>query len=114
MARQKLEEKRLKRFSVYCTKEEVKQIEKYAADANTNPTEYLRRAGLKSENAKAVTPRLDRDKWIELGKLHGLLNQIAKGINIGAVQNVNLELLNQIKSEVQKLRLELLKTKEEK
>ncbi len=108
MAREKLnqDEKRTIRFSVYVNNQEAELVKKYAEDAGTNPTDYLRRAGL--NQMKKVVPGVNREKWRELGNLVGLLNQIAKGVNTGQVQNVKTSLLEEIKNEVQKLRIELI------
>jgi hypothetical protein len=108
MGREKLNqnEKRTLRFSVYVNEQEADLIKKYAKDSEANPTEYLRRAGL--NQTQKVVPKVNREKWRGLGNLVGLLNQIAKGVNSGQVENVKLSLLENIKEEVQKLRIQII------
>jgi hypothetical protein len=102
------EEKRTLRFSVYVNAREANELEKLAKNHNINPTEYLRRAALSTHVTKSV-PSVSRAKWQQLGNLTGLLNQIAKGVNMGQVHNVSPTFLEELKLEVSKLRLEIFK-----
>ena len=100
------EEKRTLRFSVYVNAKEAIELERLARKHNTNPTEYMRRAALRNQVKKTI-PSVDRVKWQQLGNLTGLLNQIAKGVNMGQVRNVSPAFLEELKLEVSKLRLEI-------
>jgi hypothetical protein len=111
MKRRSLAEKREFRYSVYCTREEAEQIRESARAAGVQPTAYLRRIGLQGRELETRVPKINLEKWSELARLVGLLNQIAKSANSGIVQNINPQFLEMIREEVQGLRQELITEK---
>ncbi len=111
MKRRSRAEKREFRYSVYCTTKEAEQIREFARAAGVQPTAYLRRVGLQGRELETRVPKINLEKWSELARLVGLLNQIAKSANSGIVQNINPQFLEMIREEVQGLRQELITQK---
>jgi hypothetical protein len=105
----RIDELRTLRVLVYLTDIEKDAIDKKAKSAGLPTSVFLRRSGLAQKVVALPTGAIER--WQELGKLGGLLNQIAHGLNAGTVNNVPLELLAAIhdtQENVRQLRVELM------
>ncbi len=97
------------RVDVYLADVEKCTIEKKATEAGLPLSAFLRRSGLAQRVVALPTGAIEH--WQELGKLGGLLNQIAHQLNAGQVQNVPLELVAAIqdtRDNVRQLRVDIM------
>lgn len=76
------QKKRSKSIKVTLTPLEYVQVCAAAEKAGQRPAIYCRTASLSGASRGSV-PAINREKWGELGKLGGLLNQVARQLNQG-------------------------------
>jgi hypothetical protein len=81
-------------------------VEAQAQAVDLSLAEWIRRA-LLGRRMPAAVPIVNREVWARLGPLAANLNQAVKAINLGKVDPLPLDLLEQLRREVQALREEL-------
>lgn len=84
--------------------DELSQLDTMRSEVNMKRGEYLRTAAL--ENPPPIVPAVNQEKWVELGRLGGNINQIAKRLNEG--EDIN-DCLTELRNLIIKTRIELLK-----
>lgn len=99
--------KRDVRFNVYANDEEAEIIRQKAKESGMSPTDYLRKAGI-NKHLKMSVPKVNLEKWQELGKLVKTLNDVIDAPENFLDQKIDVSFLHHIRFEVQQLRLELL------
>ncbi len=97
-------------FPLLLSPSERVELERRAAEAGMKLSEYLRRAGLKRKR-RARVPDINRQTYIELGRIGNNLNQIAKACHLNpSVGGCHLDpnLLQSLCDQLDQVRLELL------
>lgn len=95
-----------KPVGLYLTEAERDTIEKRARTAGLALSTFARKSALGQRIASVPQPNAER--WAELARLSGNLNQLAKAANEGKRVEVDFVLLMEVADGVRKLRLELL------
>lgn len=95
------------RFDLYLNEVERERVASAAQQAHLPMSTYVRRAALK---LRIQTPpsEVTTTQWAELARTTANLNQLAHAINTGRVNRIDLTVLESVRDEVRKLRLNLL------
>lgn len=89
--------------SARLNQEEVELLDSYCKSTKMKRGEYLREAGLR--NPPASVPEVNREKWLELGRLGSNLNQISRRLNQG---DPLADQIDQVRDLVAQIRVQLL------
>lgn len=95
------------RFDLYLNEVERDQIASAAQQAHLPMSTYVRRAALKLR-IQAPPSEVSITQWAELARTTANLNQLAHAINAGRANRIDLTVLESVRDEVRKLRLDLL------
>jgi type III secretion system FlhB-like substrate exporter len=103
-------------FAIRLSPTERQKIEAKADHAGMKLSEYLRATALKQKIPRSV-PKINREIYIELGRIGNNINQIAKAANIaikrGDKLNVELLQLLLLDEHLDKVRLQVLAISDE-
>lgn len=102
------DELRQHRVNVRLTHAEKAALIESAEKMGMHPATWLRQAALKRRLPPPPVPAVNIKKYGELGKLSGILNQLAKAAHQGKVLGIKPEDLARVKNEVDALRRDLL------
>ena len=107
MSRPLLRTKELRhRVDCYFNLKEQAEIETKALEAGLSKSAFIRKATL---GAKIQSlPKANLQIWQELAHTTSNLNQIAHHLNSGSAYGIHPDLIDELSSQVQQLRLELL------
>jgi hypothetical protein len=95
-------------IGVRVSAKEREALEVRAREMGMAPGTWLRTAALARQLPRPPVPVANRGAYADLGKLGGILNQLARQAHHGGPVTVDSELLQRVLKEVQRLRLELL------
>lgn len=95
-------------IGVRLTRSERDAVLARAEAAGVRPAEMIRVAALKMPLPAAPAPSINREEYARLASLSANLNQLTRHANTGATVTVDRILLEQIHSEVARLRLALI------
>lgn len=98
-------------FPLRLSQEERATLEQRAAEAGLKLSEYLRQAGLKRKGRTRVK-EINRQTYIELGRIGNNLNQLTKACHIALKQgyscNLDPTLLQSLSEQLDQIRLEVI------
>jgi hypothetical protein len=96
-----------KRFDLYLTDDERASLQIKARAACLPMSTFLRRVALKKKIEQPPT-EISRTQYAELARVGSNLNQIAAAINAGRASGIDVDVINELATQVRLLRLELI------
>ena len=94
------------RIDVYLAANERDEITRRAAEAHLPVSAFIRKAAMGQR--VSTVPMGNAARWASLSRLSANLNQIARHLNSGRVDGIDVETVEHLLDEVRALRLELL------
>ena len=94
------------RIDVYLAADERDEITRRAAEAHLPVSAFIRKAAMGQR--VSTVPMGNAARWASLSRLSANLNQIARHLNSGQVDGIDVETVEHLLDEVRALRLELL------
>lgn len=101
-------ERRTVNLTVRLTQAEAADLATRAAELGLAAGPFLREAALARRLPSPPVPALNRAAWGDLGKLSGNLNQLTRLAHAGQLSDVDPAILEDLASQVQALRRDLL------
>ena len=96
-----------KRFDLYLTDDERSALEIKARAACLPTSTFLRRVALKKKIEQPPT-EISRKQYAELARVGSNLNQIAAALNAGKAHGIDVDVIQELATQVRLLRLSLL------
>ena len=98
-------------FSLRLSASERLELENKAAEVGLKLSEYLRQTGLRKK-IRAKVPEINREMYLELGRIGNNLNQITKNCHIALQQgkefNIDINLLQSLTDKLDEVRLSVI------
>ena len=98
-------------FPLRLSLDERVELELRAKEAGLKLSEYLRSAGLNRPH-RPIVPEINRNTYVELGRIGNNLNQLTKACHTALQQghsfNLDISLLQSLANQLEQLRLEVL------
>jgi len=102
-------EKRSHHVGVYFSDEDVLRVREDAAQVRLKPSQYLHSLALKKHLRPVPSiPELNVEAWLKLAPLASNLNQMIVSLNERQDVQINQDLLEQLRDELQSFRQQLL------
>jgi hypothetical protein len=102
------EQKRSINFTIRLTPDEQRQLEKVAGICGKTPAVVIRNKVFKGKFPEPKLPKIDLNTYLELKKIGGNLNQLAKMANAGFISKHTDQLLMQLLKQQQTIIKEML------
>ena len=98
-------------FSLRLSASERLELENKAAEAGLKLSEYLRQTGLRKK-IRAKVPEINREMYLELGRIGNNLNQLTKNSHIALQQgnefNIDIQVLQSLTDKLDEVRLSVI------
>ena len=98
-------------FSLRLSASERLELENKAAEVGLKLSEYLRQTGLRKK-IRAKVPEINREMYLELGRIGNNLNQLTKNSHIALQQgnefNIDIQVLQSLTDKLDEVRLSVI------
>jgi hypothetical protein len=108
MARPRKENPKTEKLTIRLTPDELAVIEEKALAASCDRSQYARDCLLNNQlTAPKPLPEIRAKTYSQLGRIGGLLNQYMKAINSGIPENIPVQLIEDLYSQLKQIREDL-------